>query len=121
MADGVVEGWPLNTTVTCTYTIIQVLSVVWFIDFVLIGSATLLILRGIIWCFTPHYNYKFDISDKLKKTKFDLCVHMCESFHRLLIIDDLQFLTLWLYNNDYITGDILLRNLIRIQDEKKGM
>ena len=119
-SDDVVDGWPLNTTVTCAYTIIQVLSMVRFIDFVLIGGATLLVLRGIIWCFTPHYNYKFGIPDELKKAKIDLCMYMCGSFHKLLIVDDLQFLTLWLYNNDYVTGDILLRNLKRIQDEKKG-
>ena len=48
------KNWPLNSTVSCVYTSLRVLSLVRFGDYILIVTAFVLVSFGLVWCAIRH-------------------------------------------------------------------
>ena len=48
------EKWPLNRTIPCVYTSLRVLSLVRYVDYILLTLAAALILLGLFWCAVRH-------------------------------------------------------------------
>ena len=127
ISNSVPHDWPLNTSVTCVYTGIRVLRVVRTFNFILNGGALLLLLFAIAWCLFPHAilegkHIDFATESTLPLEMFELPTYPW-SFGLIpkwgytstqLIRDDLRFLTLWLYQDDYIAGDVFNKLLMQV-------
>ena len=116
------EGsWPLNFTVTCIYSSLRFLSVIRFVDYILVGIAAVATLVGLAWCFLRHpveLGYR-DVAKFVVDSCFLPENYVPKPFRnspcRPRIKNDLDFLLLMLFRTD--TGHGKVFKEIQIQKE----
>ena len=50
------EGWPLDTNVSCVYTRLQVILILYYADYVLVALVCCVFVYALLWCLSSHTN-----------------------------------------------------------------
>lgn len=110
----------LNATIPCVYTNLRTLSIIRYIDYVLVVIAMVLLLCGLIWFFKRHTKelgieevVTFTFESFLPPSRYIFPSLSCNTLFRPRILCDLDFFVMKLFREDPHHGYVL--RAIRIQ------
>lgn len=97
----------LNGTIPCVYTNLRMLSIVRYIDYILIGAALVLLLCGLLWYFKRHTKElgfeevaNFTFESFLPPSGYVFPSLSCKTLFKPCIQCDLDFFTMKLFRED---------------------
>ena len=115
------DDWPLDTAIYCVYSSLRYLSLVRYLDIVLVGVAVIVLLYGCFWCFIRHPDElgsksiaKFVVSSCLLARYYVPKPWLSHPFSPR-VTNDIEFLLMRLYRTDAGHGKVFKE--IQIQKE----